>query len=162
MKCKAAHSRHLLRALEVIARDVAGESLEDRHAVRCVRHANLFYDVLERNNYTMPVAESSAAMRHCLSSLGSYTRLARLATERGQLAWACTFKFHWWVHLAATCKHNNPRTGWVFADEDWVGKIATIAHSSSYGRGDTRLTSQLVQKYLLGTEVSLSFAQQWR
>ena len=67
------------------------------------------------------------------------------------------YKFHLWYHLAKYMKICNVRSGWVFVDEDFVGRIATIAHAASYARGDLRLAKPLIDKYILGSALDITF-----
>ena len=40
-------------------------------------------------------------------------------------------------------------------DEDWDGRVAKIAHSSSWGGGDFKLSTVFVEKYHMGMDADL-------
>ena len=162
MSCKAAHAKHLLPALELVIERVELNDRLDRHVVRCVKNANMFAHIIEQHEFALPPEEASRAIRCAHNAVGSYGVLAKASFFKKERLWCLVFKFHWWLHLAHACRRYNPRIGWVFMDEDWVGRIARIAHSSSFGRGDFKLSPILVEKYLLGMDVDLYIDNLWR
>ena len=56
-------------------------------------------------------------------------------------------KFHWCYHIAQFARFQNPRTQWTYKNEDWVGRIATMAHSISHGTKPTKVAKGLHAKY---------------
>ena len=76
-----------------------------------------------------------------------YTWLANHAMTNGRLMWNITTKFLFFWHLAAHCQYYNPREGWTYKDEDFVGRIALVARSVARGLGPLRLGPSLLYKY---------------
>ena len=161
LKCKAAMCRHFMRVLEIALERYPNHDGMDPHRLRFITNANKFVDIVDQDVYHLSKDDGNAALSSTMACLTSYTVLSRNAIERGRTRYHMTFKFHWWWHLAKTCQRYNPRLGWVFSDEDWVGKIATIAHGASFARGDLRLVWPSVNKYLFGMELDIVFRKRF-
>ena len=73
--------------------------------------------------------------------------LSAWAEQEGRLCYHYTIKFHMLQHLALAAKYINPRFYWCFKAEDYVGKLAVMAHSVSMGVKSTRLAIKLCEKY---------------
>ena len=100
--------------------------------------------------------DADAAHAATWACLTSYSFVSRKSIEAMVHRYHLTFKWHWWAHLASDVRRYNVKLGQVFIDEDFVGRIAKIAHSASYARGDLRSMEPLFDKYLLGMELNLS------
>ena len=58
-----------------------------------------------------------------------------------------TFKSHLMWHLGYSCFFFNPRCGWCYRDESFVGRVAKVAQSVACGRGALRLGTSLAHKW---------------
>eukprot|EP00973_Karenia_brevis_P039070 5395803-Karenia_brevis.AAC.1 len=58
-----------------------------------------------------------------------------------------TFKSNLFWHLAQQSEYCNLRLGWVYKEEDFVGRVDRIAASVVYGRGAVRLGKSLGDKW---------------
>eukprot|EP00969_Alexandrium_andersonii_P197082 8707804-Alexandrium_andersonii.AAC.1 len=59
--------------------------------------------------------------------------LKERALAQGTDLWHIVYKHHFAEHLAEAFAFMNPRVGWTFKAEDYVGRIAVLAHSCSFG-----------------------------
>ena len=104
--------------------------------------------MLHINGHTLLESDAYALVDTTVTALISYHAFAKAALRDGRKLWNVTTKFHHWYHLAAGARHGgNPRKGWVFKDEDFVGRVAKIAHSSVFGGGALKLTLPLLLTY---------------
>ena len=74
--------------------------------------------------------------------------LAARSRRLMDMRWRMTQKFHHLVHIAHHARFRNPRSGWTFLDEDLMGRIAKLCKAAALGRGHTRMSLKVVEKYL--------------
>ena len=86
--------------------------------------------------------KASANLRQ---SLQHYVWLHKKSSET--LRFPIRPKLHWCYHISQFCKYQNPKTQWTYKNEDWVGRIARIAHSSCHGTRTTHVAKGLHTKY---------------
>eukprot|EP00974_Lingulodinium_polyedra_P009032 863696-Lingulodinium_polyedra.AAC.1 len=65
--------------------------------------------------------------------------------ERGRQLFYFTEKAHYAQHIALDCLvfKFNPRFGWAYPDEDYMGRMAQVAKACLRGRGPLRLGGAL-------------------
>ena len=90
---------------------------------------------------------------HVMCFLRHYTWLTWDANNRGKREWHLVQKFHYLRHMAADVVSMNPMHGSCLADEDFVGKIASIAAASTRGTSTLRLPSKVVIQFYRGLAV---------
>ena len=61
--------------------------------------------------------------------------LAMIYWERGMRHYNVTFKSHLLWHMARQARFFNPRHGWTYRDESFVGSVAKVLHSVIKGGG---------------------------
>eukprot|EP00974_Lingulodinium_polyedra_P016608 1610798-Lingulodinium_polyedra.AAC.1 len=70
-----------------------------------------------------------------------YQHLAHVNLQAGRRLFYVTPKgFHYPWHIGHVCRWYNPRAGWTYVDEDFMGRIADLASKSVFGRGPTRVS----------------------
>ena len=72
--------------------------------------------------------------------------------------WNFALKHHYVWHLARSARDSNPRLAWCYANEDFVGKIATIGMSCRHGQVAASRSESLVSKYILGITLRMFHA----
>jgi len=145
LKPHAAELRHLVPALAVVARLRRDGSEVAGHICIALESLAGFYLVCEGQDMFMEPAAAEAAFQHMKVCLRGYAWL-HLQYE-DTVRFPLFPKLHHCYHLAWFCRWQNPRSNWTYKNEDWVGKIATIAHSCSHGMKTVKLTHSLVEKY---------------
>ena len=90
--------------------------------------------------------------QHMGASLSHYHSLDQLAQEDGFVGYHCVPK----RHMAQQCKIMNPRFTWTYKCEDWVGQIAEMAHSCSFGVSNLQMSHKLFKKYMVGLYLKFS------
>jgi len=63
------------------------------------------------------------------------------------LLFPVTFKSHLMWHFGHSCQFFNPRCGWCYRDESFVGYIARVAKSVVAGLGAKRVALSLAKKW---------------
>lgn len=66
-----------------------------------------------------------------------------------------TIKFHYLCHLALSSVHLNPRLGWCYVGEDYMGKIKKVASSCLRGTPPHLVSAKIMRKYTLGLHMRL-------
>ena len=156
---KGAICRHLVPALKIVLQTVtdwAPSSMADRRELRIFGHVNEvlvaltgFYENIMFHGVWL--ASSGAQEAHdFLACVGLHHQaLTSLFVDEGRLLFHLTEKAHFVQHLALDCVESrlNPRVGWTYADEDWIGRLAQIAMACTKGRGPIRLGAPLVDRW---------------
>ena len=119
------------------------------HLVVVLQNLERFYAIMESYGHVIPVEPAEELFEVVHRCCVHYACLASDAAERGLKLFKITPKFHFWLHIAWMARYVNPRFAWCYADEDFVGKIATIAYASSFGRGPIKLGTSLMHRYLV-------------
>ena len=147
MNCKGAICRHLTMALEhvftrtfVWAPDNDPDDFVFGHCGEFLKHLSRFYDCILNE----PLILSERAAQLCHDSLqGAGARHQALADHflgKSSL-FLMTMKSHYAQHLASDilATRLNPRIGWTYIDEDFVGRVAQIASQCTRARGPTKV-----------------------
>ena len=79
--------------------------------------------------------------------LRKQNRLAMMYWDRNVKQYNVTFKSHLFWHMARHCKFFNPRHGWAYRDESFVGKVATVVKSVISGNGQLQSGHALAVKW---------------
>ena len=69
--------------------------------------------------------------------------------NRGRLLFLVTYKAQYLQHIALDIREDlyNPRYGWVYADEDFMGRMAKIAKVCLTVRGPLRYAETFMFRY---------------
>ena len=123
LSCKAAICKHLLPVMEVISRRRGSGSLKDRLRLTVLGELNKFIDTIEVAGHHLTSDQSNTVVNSVTEMLIAYVALATLAMNSRMKIWSVTPNFHYFYHLAQHSRWSNPRMGWVFKDEDYVGRL---------------------------------------
>ena len=113
----------------------------------CLHNTCEFFDILEQHGPHIPLDDAERCLTCVTSALLSYAALSRSSIQKGVKMWSVVPKFHYLWHAAYFARFQNPRMGWVFKDEDYMGRIARIAHSCSFGVHTRDIGVPLMFKY---------------
>ena len=80
---------------------------------------------------------------------------------QGRRLWNVVPKFHYWWHAAVFSKDSNPRAGWVFRDEDLVGRVTKIGHSCTFGTHSMYINVPVIHKYREAMSLRVSKRALW-
>ena len=147
---KAAQARHLLPVLCLLCSRKRSVTPEEKLRLIALESTERFFEIIETADHVPSAAQAAEALSVTEKALRSYCALARLAIDAGKKMWNVTTKFHYWWHAAYFCKYANPRKGWAFKDEDFVGRLARIGHACIFGTSSAQVSTPLVFKYLSG------------
>ena len=92
----------------------------------------------------MPEADAKSCKDMCSRFLLHYTKLHVVHKDREW--YHLTIKFHYMYHLGEVCKFYNPRWGWNYADEDFVGRVARIAKRCAIANGPLKMTEPIFER----------------
>lgn len=146
---KARQARYLVGPVRALAQRYNTGSLQDTHRLIVLQRLERYYTIIESYGHYLPSGVSAELLQCVHELLLHYTLLARMAMSAGLCLWLVVPKFHYFYHLAWFGRYANPKMGWTYADEDFVGRIARVAKSVVPGVGALRLGRFLVNKYLL-------------
>lgn len=157
LNAKAAETRHLLPVLCQIADDLNDGSQHAKHRYEALRNAVLMQKVIQLEGMIMSEAAQSCLLQASQTFLAHYASLRKWAQETSFVGYHCVQKFHMGgVHLPRQASFVNPRCVWTYKAEDWVGRVAKIAHSCSFGTKSFLLSHKLVEKYQFLLHLSFS------
>ena len=149
LRCKGAECKHLTEIFSILATE-----LHDGSEVSELRR-KLFLNMLDFQRLAeiapMVPSDDQAAQAHghMVSFLTQYQALSQMAEADGALNWHIVFKHHMAFHLSENFRFLNCKFNWCFKSEDFVGRIAILGHSVSFGVRSTAITLKLMEKYRL-------------
>ena len=130
----------------------------DRHVEKLLDHLVLFYNCLDYTDckgmhpFHLPKQIAKELLKHVEQCMWHSSWLAEqsLTHVPAKCLWNITPKHHYFWHLAMQANDLNPRMSWCYANEDFVGKIATIGMSCRHGQVAASRSKSLMAKYILG------------
>ena len=150
---KAAHVKHLVRAVLALLVRFNRESPLEQHRLRCVACLAEYYRLVATSAYFMSAADATLLLGNVHSCILHYCYLASFYASRGQKFFLVVPKMHAWFHQAVFARYCNPRTSWTYANEDYVGRIATVAQSVVRGTGSARVGGAVVRNFLTALQI---------
>ena len=72
-----------------------------------------------------------------------------MAKANDDMNWHVVSKHHMAFHMSESFRLLNCKFNWCFKSEDFVGRVALMGHSASFGVKSTALTLKLMEKYRL-------------
>ena len=153
---KAAISRHFVPALKLVMLNLENWApLHDRtapfltHSIALLVALDIFYETIMFEGPWL--SEIGAQQAHdSLQAVGAHHQhLCNMSLEQGRKLFYLTEKAHYMQHVAIECiaTRSNPRLGWTYADEDFMGRIAKVASQCTRARGPLRVTGALFLRY---------------
>jgi len=148
LHAKDSETKHLAPAVLAVCKALLDRDSEvDRHIVCALENICQLVDVFDSADMFLTPAEYDVALTKARCFFDAYAWLNRWANDNDKLHFHIVLKFHTFWHLVRNSKFLNPRCCWCFNDEDFVGRISTLAKSCISGVRSTRLASKLASKY---------------
>ena len=155
---KGAVARHIVPALKGMMMELLDWAPEYANTagltclwacVCIVGNLTQFYDCMFANDLILP-DESASELYQCILEVGAqHQELLTHFMGAGRALFHITEKANFVQHLGLDCisRKLNPRFGWTYADEDFMGRIAGMAKASTRGRGPIRLGTAIVERW---------------
>ena len=147
LKAKAAECKHFIPVLAIIARAVADGSEYDEHRARLLEGLAAFGRLMDESHIVPTDAQAEKAITIMEDVLTHADWLKQTSERDGSDRFHIVFKHHFFQHLAEQFKFMNPRFSWCFKAEDYVGRIATLVHSCSFGTRSIDLPGKALAKW---------------
>ena len=87
-----------------------------------------------------------------------YSSLEAWARSMGYRRWGPIIKMHYAMHIAIQARVTNPRFGWTYMDEDFMGLLKQIAESCAKGTPAQGMVLKLCERYVRGIDFRWSRA----
>ena len=120
----------------------------DLHRIQAFKDLHRIYTIIyEGDDFLAPelVLELQAVID---SFLAHQNWLLAEAESRGVKCYRVTMKSHYLWHIGQDASWYNPRLGWTYSDEDFVGKISSLAAATTMATKDVQRPALILRKYL--------------
>ena len=94
-------------------------------------------------------------LRACDRYLVHYNWLTRKAEAEMRLDYNPAFKNHFLWHIVFHARFQNPKIGWCFPFEDFVGTVIRCARGCMHGTPLSLVGRKVLENFLLLTQVNL-------
>ena len=120
----------------------------DRHRLRAMKDLSRIYTIVyEGDDFLSP--ELVSELQSTIDSfLAHQNWLYADAEAREVKMYNVTIKSHYLWHIGQDAVYYNPRLGWTYSDEDFVGKVASLARATTVATTDITRPSIILRKYL--------------
>ena len=148
LKSKAAEARHLLPALTRYCRSHVPEPWDDCQKTRLAGLEKLqqWYGILEDVEFVPQQAQSNKLRNLLQGFLLDNEKLHAWATKKGLLLYEPVPKHHYAWHLGDQAKFLSPKRVWSYKNESYMGTMASIANSCSFGTALPRISVKIANK----------------
>ena len=132
-----------------IAQDYLVTATEFRLLRYALQRLVRFYTIIHQHGHHMP----REAGEECFQKLKEFLRAQNALGQHYRnrepplMLFHVTCKSHLMWHLGKTCRYFNPRCGWCYRDESFVGRVAKVARSVVAGLGPLRVALSLAKKW---------------
>jgi len=151
LSSKAAKLRHtlpaLLRVCEEVHRSQGLHRQEHLDRLECLRNLVRFYSIVEGGGHVLSPPDAAELATVTDAFLRHQNNASSIYWDRGVKLYNVTFKSHLLWHMSRHAKWFNPRHGWAYRDESFVGSVAKVARSIVHGCGAWGLGGQLATKW---------------
>ena len=147
---KGAQGRHAVPVLLDVCKRIASDRPMFQHVVAALEYLSAFYDTVLTHGCFLPAADGRRAKTSLERYLVHYQYLTNLflnSDPRRRLFYITEKRNHYPWHIAQACEYYNPKQGWTYQDEDFMGKMSQLAASVVRGLGPCRLGPALMWKY---------------
>ena len=155
MRLKAGECRGLVPIFAALAVDFSDGTDIDLKVIGLFQSMASFQDLMDIAGRHPTKNEADAALELYMDSLDHYQWLQLNRVNDHQ--WHSTPKFHNGKHLAMSLAFDNPTFTWAFRAEDFVGRMAKLGHSVSFGTRVLSLSVKITEKYRL-----MMFCRFWK
>ena len=149
LKCKGAECRHLLPIMAQISQECHSGSEIDEHRTKMLEAVSLFGDLMDRCGPVPTGVQATMARQAMIDVLFHSHQLRAHAEANDSQLWHIVYKHHFAEHLSEQFRWMNPRFGWCFKSEDFIGRISLMAHSTAFGTRSIDLASKIMEKWRL-------------
>jgi hypothetical protein len=159
---KARQVRYLLPAVHKVVEQVAAGHQGDQRWLQlstALGALTLCYDILDLDTMFLTDSQFSSLTKQMQLFLLTYNALAKDAIRRRLKLFSVTAKFHYALHLAEQARYMAPRKWWCYPGEDFVGKIAGLAHSCLAGVPAHNVSHKLMEKYRVAMHLQFTHVQ---
>lgn len=155
LRLKAGECRGLVPIFATLAVDFSEGTDIDLRIIGLFQSIARFQDLLDMAGRHPSKNEAAIGLELYMEFLEHYQWLQLNRVNDHQ--WHSTPKFHNGKHLAMSLVFDNPRFTWAFKSEDFVGRIAKLSHSASFGAKILSLSVKITEKYML-----MMFCRFWK
>ena len=145
---KGGECKHLAPCLLPVLKDLLDNSKEEHpHLVACLESMVQLNEILDSCDLFLKDAEFDAFFGLAKGFVEEYSWLHGHFEEQGRPLFHIVNKSHTFLHWSWEAYFINPRAHTCWKGEDFVGQIAKLGHSVSFGVRTTRLSQKLMAKY---------------
>ena len=124
-------------------------SQRDRHRLACINKLSAVVEVIYKGRSFLSDEEAQRLQANAKSFLEHYKWLGWEARERNVLQYHMVYKFHYMYHMCQDARYVNPKLGGCcLADEDYVGKMSSLAQGCTRGVSAIKLAETIAEKYI--------------
>jgi hypothetical protein len=139
-----------------LARDFNDGSPHDVHRLELFKSFDAVYEQIYHGPDFFTDSEVALLQRNIDRVLAHQNWLHTHAADNGFKHYNVTIKSHMLWHMGRDAKYYNPRFGWTYNDEDFVGKIASLCRSVTRSVANQSRGQKLLEKWLLAMHCSWS------
>ena len=143
---KAAECKHLVGPVRGVCEKFHDGSAQSTHRLEVLRNLEMFFTIADSQPRRMSEDSYKDMCNAVQQALLHYSWLATTSFGVAFRLWLVTPKFHYWFHLAAFGRYENPRYTTTYADEDYMGRISKLVASCVVGAGPVRMASAIAFK----------------
>lgn len=153
LRVKANEGRHLLPVLlHLLLHDPrcnVEETAYVQYRKSCVTYLCRYYAIVDNPDYFLDDESVREAQKCVQGFLESYVWLTDWALTNSKIRWQMTIKFHYYKHSCDQLPYLNPKHASCYTPESYLGFLARIAHSSSYGKPAYSWGTFIMRKLLM-------------
>ena len=139
-----------------LAKSFNSGSKHDRHRVAALESLDSMYTQMYKGPDFLSEAQSNQLIRTVDAFLAHQNWLHEDGAALGLPVYCRTIKSHMLWHMARDSKWYNPRLGWTYNDEDYVGRIAGLCRSVTRAVAPKNRAHKLLSKWLVAMSVCWS------
>ena len=109
----------------------------------------------QKGAYALPAVAAKEFKAMIFAFLVVQNSLGKWYSEHGMKLFNVTIKSHYLAHLGLNAVHINPRLGFCFQGEDFMGKIKLITGMSARGNDIYQVSGKTLAKYCRGMQLVL-------
>jgi hypothetical protein len=137
----------LLQVTEKVHADQGLTKEEHILRLEALRMLVEFYSILNASGHHVCDRDAERVVSVVDAFLQKQNELAMIYWERRIKLYNVTFKSHLFWHMARQCKFLNPRRGWAYRDESFVGTVAKTIHSVMPGTSQIKVGKTMASKW---------------
>lgn len=147
LKTKAGETKHLLPIVACIAHERDDGSPEAGRLCIVLDAMVALTKLFDEAAVVPSATDSQQAKSYMKTFLTEAQWLRDFAAAQDRKLWHIVPKFHMAEHMVEQFEHLNCSAVWTFKSEDFVGRVAKVAHSVSFGVAARLLSQKIMAKY---------------